>query len=50
MKSLNLILVIIPLFLSCQETKENKKYNVTMSNSEWKKVLPQLSYDVLRKS
>ncbi len=36
--------------MSCQETKEIKKYNVNMSDSEWKNVLPQLSYNVLRKS
>ena len=49
-KILNLIVIIIPFFLSCQETKEIKKYNVSMSDSEWKNVLPQLSYNVLRKS
>ncbi len=46
----NLIVIIIPFFISCQETKETKKYNVSMSDSEWKNVLPQLSYNVLRKS
>ena len=49
MKILYLFLVI-PFFMSCQETKEIKKYNVNMSDSEWKNVLPQLSYNVLRKS
>ena len=50
MKFLYLLIVIIPLFLSCQETKEIKKYNVSMSDSEWKNILPRLSYNVLRKS
>ena len=49
-KILNLIVIIIPFFLSCQETKEIKKYNVSMSDSEWKNVLPETSYNILRKS
>ena len=49
-KFLYLFVVIIPLFSSCQETKEIKKYNVSMSDSEWKNILPRLSYNVLRKS
>ena len=44
------LFLVIPFFMSCQETKEIKKYNVNMSDSEWKNVLPQLSYNVLRKS
>ena len=50
MKFLYLFVIIIPFFLSCQETIDHKKYNVTMSDSEWKNILPQLSYNVLRKS
>ena len=49
-KMLNLIVIIIPFFLSCQETKEIKKYNVSMSDSEWKNVLPETSYNILRKT
>ena len=50
MKFLYLFIIIIPIFLSCQETKETKKYNVSMSDSEWKSILPRLSYNILRKS
>ena len=50
MKLLYLYLIILPVFLSCQETKETKKYNVSMSDSEWKSILPRLSYNILRKS
>ena len=50
MKVLYLFIIIIPFFLSCQDKNEAKKYNVTMSDSEWKNILPKLSYNVLRKS
>ena len=50
MKNLLLFILMIPFFLSCQETKEIKKYNVSMSDSEWKNVLPETSYNILRKS
>ena len=50
MKFLYLFVIIIPFFLSCQDKNEVKKYNVTMSDSEWKNILPKLSYNVLRKS
>ena len=50
MKTLYLFVVIIPLFLTCQDKIEKKKYNVSMSDSEWKNILPELSYNVLRKS
>ncbi len=50
MKYIFLFIAVVPFFLSCQEAKETKKYNVAMSDSEWKNILPQLSYNVLRKS
>ena len=50
MKYFFLYVAIVPFFSSCQEVKETKNYNVTMSDSEWKNILPQLSYKVLRKS
>ena len=50
MKYFFLFVAIVPFFLSCQEVKETKNYNVAMSDSEWKNILPQLSYNVLRKS
>ena len=49
-KFLYLFAFITSLILSCQETKDIKKYNFSLSDSEWKKILPQLSYNVLRKS
>ena len=50
MKYIFLFIAVVPFFLSCQEAKETKKYNVAMSDSEWENILPQLSYNVLRKS
>ena len=49
-RTLYFFLLNISFFLSCQETKETKKYNVSKSDSEWKNILPRLSYNVLRKS
>jgi peptide-methionine (R)-S-oxide reductase len=49
MKTLYLFM-IIPFFLSCQETKKINNYKVSKTDSEWRKMLPRLSYNVLRKS
>lgn len=54
MKKIVLLLFLVPILASCQNTKKgdqkNKTYAVVKSDSEWKEILPPLTYQVLRKA
>ena len=56
MKKHLILLLILPLFGQCQNTKkaskseEKKVYKVVKTDAEWEAILPPLTYQVLRKA
>ena len=56
MKKHLILLLILPIFGQCQNTKkaskseEKKVYKVVKTDAEWEAILPPLTYQVLRKA